>query len=251
MVLLAGCTGGDGIGERPAPVPETTVATAPSTTTTTVPATTSTVDAAGAVSLRATSFTLPDLRSGGSGLRLLVRPMSPRFTVRRRGGGGAVTACPVAGESSPITPAACVDLGPNAGLELASTGGVELRATAGDATLDDVAVTYVAADRSTTIVTPARPAGACAARPCEVTFSLTPARPGPFALDARGRGGRPRLVLTSVARAGGSNRTLATVEGGGSLSIRATAEAGSELSLLHHEQGPDAAAPVTAEISWP
>jgi hypothetical protein len=203
------------------------------------------------VTLRATSFTLPDLRTGGSGLRLLVRASSPRLTVRRRGGGEAVTVCPVAGESSPVAPGTCADLGPNAAVELASTGGVEVRAAAGDAAADEVGVTYVAADRTTTILTPTRPAGACAARPCEVTFSLTPSRPGAFALDGRGRGGRPRLVLTSVPRTGASNRTLATVEGGGSLSIRATLEAGSDLSLLHHEQGPDAVAPVAAEISWP
>ena len=61
-------------------------------------------------------------------------------------------------------------------------------------------------------------------------------------------------VMTTAAappRATPANRMLATVEGGGALSIRATLEPGAEASLLHHEQGPGAVAPVTAEISWP
>ena len=157
-----------------------------------------------------------------------------------------MSACPADG-------GACVDLASLATVELTSTGGVDLRAAGSDATLDEVTVTYVAATRATTVVTPSRPAGACAAQPCEATFSLTPGRPGDFTLDGRAAGGRARLVLTAVPLAGAtvSNRTLATVEGGGSLSIRASLEAGTEARLLHHQQGPDAVAAVTAEILWP
>jgi hypothetical protein len=136
-------------------------------------------------------------------------------------------------------------------VEVRFVGGVELRATGGDASVEEVTVTYVPGDRSTTVVTPARPAGACAARACQATFSLTPARAGSFSLDGRAGGGRPRLVLEARPVGAGSNRMLATVEGGGSLSIRGTLEAGMEASLLHHEQTPDPVAPVTAEISWP
>ena len=251
MVVLVACTGGDGGDQRPEPTSTTAVPTTPATTVTTAPTTTQPVDQAGSVTLRVTGFSLPDVRSGGTGMRLLVRASSPRLTVRRRGGGGAVTVCPVTNATVPAPGADCVDLGPQAAVEVRFVGGVELRATAGDAAVDEVGVTYVPVDRSTTIVTPARPAGACAARACEATFSLTPARAGPFALDGRAGGGRPRLVLEARPTAGGSNRMLALVEGGGSLSIRGTLEAGMEATLLHHEQGPDAVAPTTAEISWP
>ena len=111
-------------------------------------------------------------------------------------------------------------------------------------------MTYVPATRATTLVTPARPPGACEAAPCEATFAMVPGGAGAFVLTGQGAGGRPRLVLTSVG-AGVSNRTLATVEGGGSLSIRATVDATSEARLLHQEQGPGAVAPLTAEILWP
>ena len=255
-VVLAACTGGDGSGvttSTTAPSTTPTVATtAPATTVTTVATTTSIADPAGSVTLRVRGVTLPDLRAGGTGLRVLVRAASSTLTVRRRGAGGGVAACPVAGATAPIATGECVDVAPASAVDVRFLGGVELRATGGDAAVEEVSVTYLPGDRTTTVVTPARPAGACAARPCEATYSLVPGRAGSFALDGRGGGGRPRLVLTAAPVAGGgSNRTLATVEGGGSLSIRATLEAGWEASLLHHEQGPDAVAALTAEISWP
>jgi hypothetical protein len=257
LVLLGACTGGDGAGRRPAVTTTSSTTSAVPPVTSTAPATTTTaapvVDPAGSVTLRMTAFTLPDLRSGGTGLRVVVRAASPRLTVRRRGGGGAVSACPVPGATAAVVAAECVDLGAAGTIELPATGGVELRATAAEASVDEVSVTYVAATRATTVVTPARPAGACAVRPCEATFALVPARPGSFVLDGRAGGGRPRLVLTAVPAAGGagSNRTLATVEGGASLSIRASLSAGEEASLLHHDEGSGAIAPVTAEILWP
>ena len=251
MVVVVACTGGDGAGQRPEPTSTTAVPTTPASTVTTSPTTTQPVDEAGSVTLRVSGFTLPDVRSGGTGMRLIVRASSTRLTVRRRGGGGAVTVCPVTTATAPAAAADCVDLGAPAAVEVRFVGGVELRATAVDAPVEEVGVTYVPVDRSTTLVTPARPAGACAARACQATFSLTPAGAGSFALDGRAGGGRPRLVLEARAVAGGSNRTLATVEGGGLLSIRGTLEAGMEATLLHHEQGPDAVAPMTAEISWP
>lgn len=253
LTVLGGCTGGDGTGAGVPTTAPTVTATAAPTTVSTVPRTTTTLAPAGSVSLRVTGFTLPDLRSGGTGLRLLVQAASPRLTVSRRGGGEAVTACPVASASAPLTRGDCVDLRAEGAVELPASGGVELRATGPDAAVDDVSVTYEPAGRGTTVVTPSRPAGACAARPCEVTFSFLPPRPGPFALDGRASGGRPRFVLSAVpSTAGaGSNRTLATVEGGGPLSIRASLDAVSTATLLHHEQGPGRMASVTAEILWP
>jgi len=249
LVLTGACTGGDG-GSFPAPgtAPPTT-STGPSTSTTAAP----TADPTGAVTLRAAGITLPDIRSGGSGLRVLVRAASPRLTVRRRGGGGPVTACPVAGPTDPVTLGECVALGPDSLVDIDFVGGVELRAAGAETGVEEVGVTYLPAARTTTLVTPARPAGACAPQPCEATFSFLPGRAGAFVLDGRPAGGRPRLVLTSTAAGGtpGSNRILATAEGGGSLSIRATLEAGSEATLLHHEQGTDAIAPLSAEIVWP
>lgn len=214
------------------------------TTTTTVPAA-----VAGAVTFRVSGFSLPDIGAGGTGLRVLVRSSSERLTVRRRGGAGAVSVCPIAVAIPSPRDGACVDLPAGGAVELAFLGGLEARAPAGLATVEELLVSYVPASRATTVVTPARAAGACGAG-CEITFALAPGGAGAFVLDGQARGGRPRLVLTSVG-AGASNRTLATVEGGGVLSIRATLEAGSEARLLHHEQGPDAVAPVTAEILWP
>lgn len=254
LVLSGACTGGDGGGFRPAGTAPSTTSMRPSTSVTLPPPTAAPRnDFAGSATLRATGITLPDIRSGGSGLRLLVRAASPRLTVRRRGGGGPVTACPVAGPTASVNTGECVALGPDSVVDVSSVGGVELRATGADAAVEEVGVTYLPAARSTTLVTPARPAGACAARPCEATFSFFPGGAGAFVLDGRPAGGRPRLVLTSRAPAGGpgSNRTLAMAEGGGSLSIRATVEAGSEARLLHHQQGADAVAPLTAEILWP
>ena len=241
LAVLGACTAGDGPGGGFPTTPSTTSTVAPVTTSTTAP-----LVPTGSVALRVTGLTLPDLRAGGTGLRVTVAAAGPTLTVRRRGGGGAVSACSAAGGQ-------CVDLGPGATVELAAAGGIELRATAADAMVDEVTVTYLPATRSTTLVTPARPAGACAVRACEATYSLVPGRSGPFVLDGRGAGGRPRLVLTAVpSNSGpGSNRMLATVEGGGILSIRATLEPGSEASLLHHDEGPNAVAPLTAEILWP
>lgn len=250
MAVLGACATGDGGDFRPAPATSsTTVTVPPSSSSTSTSTTVQTSILEGAVTLRVSDFTLPDLRAGGSGLRLLVRSAAPRIHVRRRGAGGAVTVCPVAGPAAPVDAGGCADLPGGAGFEVPWTGGVELRATGDEAAVEEVVVTYRPSSRSTTIVTPARPAGGCAATPCKATFTLVPGGAGAFTLDGRGGGGRPRLVLTSVAP--GSNRMLATVEGGGSLSIRATLEAGSEARLLHHQQTPDAVAPLTAEILWP
>lgn len=257
LVVLGACTGGDGTGEGPPATTSTTSSTSSTVATTTTSMGGRAPVPPGSVTLRVRDFTLPELRSGGTGLRLLVRAESPRLTVARRGGGGGVEACPVAGARTPVTPGDCTDVGPGATVDVPSRGGVELRATGPGATMvEEVGVAYVPVDRTTTVVTPARPAGGCAAHPCQAAFTLTPGRPGEFSLDGRAGGGRPRLVLESVpagsaATGGRSNRTLATVEGGGSLSIRATIEGGREAVLFHHEQGPDAVAPVTAEISWP
>jgi hypothetical protein len=250
MTALAACSGSDGGRGRTATTastpPSATASTVPPTTASTGPATTSTTEPAGAVTLHVASLALPDRRAGGTGLRAVVRAASPVVRVRRRGGAGAVAACPVSGVEATVSDRESVDLALGATVEIAAAG-VEVRAAAGTASADEVAITYVPVDRRTTIVTPARPAGACDPNPCEMTFTLTPARPGPFTLDGRASGGRPRLVLTATP----SNRMLATVEGGAALSIRATLEAGAEASLLHHEQGPGAVAPVTADISWP
>jgi hypothetical protein len=247
MALLAACASGDGGDFRPAPATSSTVTTvAPTTSTSTSSSTSSTTVPAGVVTLRATGFTLPET---GSGLRLLVASSAPRLQVRRRGGGGAVTVCPVAGPTAAVDAGRCADLGAGGSVELPSIGGIEVRATSARAAVEEVAVTYPPAARTTTIVTPARPAGACAAVACEAVFTLTPGGAGPFTLDGRAGGGRPRLVLTAVGPS--SNRMLATVEGGAVLSIRATLEAGSEARLLHHELTDGPVAPVTAEISWP
>ncbi len=256
LLLTASCTERGGTGEGAPTTAPTVTSIAPPTAVPTVPSTTAptatTTLPAGSVTLRVTGFTLPDLRSGGTGLRLLVQASSPRLTVSRRGAGGAVSACPVAGATAPVAPRDCVDLPAAGGVDLAS-GGVELRATGADAAVDEVSVVYAPSSRATTIITPARPAGACETRACQATFSLLPTRPGPFLLDGRGSGGRPRFVLTAVplVAGAGSNRTLATVEGGGQLSINATLDAVSAASLLHHEQGPGPVASVTAEILWP
>lgn len=245
LIAMAACTGGDGTGAPTSTAPPNTPTTAPATTTTAATTTTGVADPAGSVTLRVRGLTLPDLRAGGTGLRVVVRAASATLTVRRRGGGGGVSACPLASGD-------CVEVGPDSAVVVGFPGGVELRATAAEVATEELAVTYLPADRTTTLVTPGRPAGACAARPCEATYSLTPVRAGPITVDGKGGGGRPRLVLTtSPAGTTGSNRTLATVEGGGSLSIRATVEAGSDATLLHHQQEPGAVAPVTAEISWP
>ena len=254
VVVAVLATGACGVGDGgDFVVRETTsTSTAPATSTSAAPAssTTTTVAAAGSVTLRVTGFTLPDTRAGGTGLRLLVRSSSERLTVRRRGGGGALSVCAVRLSIPSANDGACVDLPADGAAEVPFLGGIELRATGGAIAVDEVAVNYVAATRATTLVTPARPAGACRPTACEATFALVPGRAGAFVLTGQAGGGSPRLVLTAVG-AGTSNRILATVEGGGSLSIRATLEAGAEARLLHHQQGAGAIAPVTAEILWP
>ena len=254
-VLLAGaCSTGDGGDFVTRETSSTSAVPAPSTsaptTSTTAPSTTTSVAPAGSVTFRVTGFTLPDVGAGGTGLRVLVRSASERLNVRRGGGGGAVSVCPARLSIPSANDGACVDLPAGGAVDVPFLGGLELRAAAGAVSVDEVAVTYVPATRATTVVTPARPAGACQAMACETTFSLAPGRAGSFVLDGQGAGGRPRFVLTAVG-AGLSNRTLATVEGGGSLSIRATLEAGAEARLLHQEQGPGPVASVTAEILWP
>ena len=250
MLVAGACSTGDGGSFVTPQTTSTTAAVAPSTTLVPVPSsTTTTVVPAGSVTLRVSGFSLPDTRAGGTGLRVLVRSSSERLTVRRRGGGGAVSVCPIALASPSPADGECVDLPAGGGVELGFLGGIEARATSVAATVEELLVTYVPATRLTTVVTPARPAGVCTAAACETTFALVPAGAGAFVLDGRAGGGRPRLVLTAVGAS--SNRTLATVEGGGSLSIRATLEAGSEARLLHHEHGPGPVAPVTAEILWP
>ena len=255
VTVLAGCTGGDGTTGGPpvtaSTAPSNTSSSTSTTSVTTLPGTAASPDPAGSVTLRITGFSLPDMRAGGTGLRVLVRASSASLRVRRKGSGGAVSVCPLSGATAPVAAGDCVDLGPGATVDVRFVGGVELRAAGAGATVEDVGVTYVPVDRSTTIVTPGRPAGACATQACDATYSLTPGRPGSFALDGRATGGRPRLVLVSTPLGGGAGRTLATVEGGGSLSIRGTLEAGSEATLVHQEQGEGAVAPVTAEISWP
>jgi hypothetical protein len=249
--LVAGaCSAGDRSSFETRETTTSSAAVRPSTTVAPAPSTTTSVVAAGSVTFRVTGFTLPDVRAGGTGLRVLVRSASERLTVRRQGGEGAVSACPIALSMPSSNDGACVDLPAGATVELPFLGGVELRAAGAPAGADEVAVTYVPATRSTTLVTPSRPAGACQVTACEATFALVPGGTGAFVVTGQAGGGRPRLVLTAVG-AGVSNRTLATVEGGGSLSIRATVDAPSEARLLHHEQGAGAIASVTAEILWP
>jgi hypothetical protein len=245
-LALGACSAGDRTNFGPPATTSTTALVAP-TTTLAAGSTTTVVGAdTGTVTLRVTGLTVP---AGGAGLRLLVKATSPRLLVRRSGGVGGLTACPVAAPTGPVDAGGCVDVGPAGVVVTTAGGGVEVRAAGPEATVDELAVNYPPAARTTTIVTPARPAGACAARACEATYSLLPGGPGAFVLDGRAGSGRPRLVLTSVANS--SNRTLATVEGGGNLSIRATLEAGSEARLLHHQQEDGPIAPVTAEILWP
>lgn len=249
--LLAGaCTKGDGGGFVTSETSTSAAPVPPSTTVPPAPSTTATVVAAGAVTLRVTGLTLPDIGAGGTGLRVLVRSSSERLTVRRQGGEGGVSVCAIAFSIPSPNDGPCPDLPAGGAVDVPFRGGVELRASGARAALDEVSVTYVPASRATTLVTPARPAGACLAPACEATFALVPGGAGAFGLTGQGAGGRPRLVLTSVG-AGVSNRTLATVEGGGSLSIRASVEAGSEARLLHHEEGSGPIAPLTMEILWP
>lgn len=250
-LLLAGaCSTGDRGSFPTREATSTSTSVAASTTVTAAPTTTTTIVPAGTVAFRMTELILPDTREGGTGLRVLVRSLSERLSVRRGSGAGAVSVCPIALAIPSPRDGACVDLPPGGGVELAFLGGVEARATGAAAMVDELVVTYVPATRATTVVTPARPAGVCQARVCGTTFALVPGGAGAFVLDGQAGGGRPQLVLTAVGP-GLSNRTLATVEGGGSLSIRATLEAGSEARLVHREQGPGAVASVTAEILWP
>jgi len=252
-LILAGCSAGDRSDFGPPRATSTTASAAPSTTAAVGSTTTVLRADAGTVILRVTGLTLPAPGPGGSGLRVVVQAATDRLVVGRTGGTGAVTACPVAGPSGPPDAGGCVDLGSSGAVVTIPAAGVEVRATGAAATLDELAVNYRPAGRGTTIVTPARPAGACAPAPCEAVYSLVPAGAGAFVLDGRPAGGRPRLVLTAVSAPNSavSNRTLATVEGGGSLSIRATLEAGSEARLLHHDEGTGPISPVTAEILWP
>jgi len=256
LLAFVACTGGDG-GGRAAPGPgagSASSTSSTSTSTTVAPTTTSTsgagglvTDPPGSVTLSATGLTLPADRPGGGGLRLLVRPATPRVTVRRRGSGGAVTACPAVDVAGPAGPGGCAPLEDGKPLELAAWG-VDLRAAAGDASVDQVTMTYLPADRSITIVTPTRPAGSCGpASPCRATFSVTPAQAGSFSLDGRAGGGRPRLVLSNT----GSITPLVTVEGGGNLSIRATVDGGSPATLAYSEESTGAVPALTAEILWP
>lgn len=248
--LLAGaCSTGDGGGFVPRETSTAAAPVPPSTTAAPAPSTTTTVVAAGAVTLRVTALTLPDAGAGGTGLRVLVRSSSERLAVRRGGGHGPVSVCPIALSIASPNDGPCPDLPAGGAADVPFRGGVELRANGAPATLDEVTVIYVPVTRTTTLVTPARPAGACLTA-CEATFALIPGGAGAFVLTGQGAGGRPRLVLTSVG-AGVSNRTLATVEGGGSLSIKASVEAGSEARLLHHEEGSGPIAPLTMEILWP
>ena len=245
LVLLVACTGGDGATRgragRPA-VPASTSVVPTAQPTTPVP------DAPGSVTLHAAGFSLPG--AGGGGLRVLVRPSSPHVVVRRRGGGGPVTACPSVDVAGPSGPVGCADLDPGGTLELAAWG-VELRARAGQVDVDEVTMTYMPADHSVVLVTPARPAGSCAPRPCTAEFSLSPSNPGTFSLDGRASGGHPRLTLSSNSSPIGSIRTLATVEGGGNLSIRATLDGVSEVTLAYREEGSGPVPALTAEILWP
>ena len=193
------------------PAPASTTSTSTSIATSNGPAV---ADPPGAVTLHVTGVTLPETAAGGGGLRVLVRPATPGLTVRRRGAGGPVTACPVTSVAGPVAAGGCVDLAGGGAVQV-SAWGVELRATGADAGLDEATVTYVPADESMTLVTPARPAGACAVRACTAVFSLTPPRAGSFSLDGRGGGGRPSLTLSSNTGPGGSIRTLRDRRGWG------------------------------------
>ena len=259
LTVLGACRGGGGGGRAGGPTSAPSTST-PVATSTTAPVTTTTgatavTDPPGAVTLHATALVLPDTRAGGGGLRVVVHPASGDVVVRRPGtgtgaGAGALSACPVADAVAAVSAAACVALDAGRAVDLPMRG-VDIRATGGDVAVDEVTVTWVPADRSMTLVTPARPAGACAAQPCQASFSVTPPRPGAFSLDGHPGGGRPRLVLVSNTPAAGSIRTLATVEGGGSLSIRATLQAGEQAVLTYSEQGAAAVAALPADVSWP
>ncbi len=161
-----------------------------------------------------------------------------------------MTACPVTSVAGPATTAACVDLSATSAVEVAAWG-VELRATGAAAAVDEVTVTYVPADRSVTLVTPARPAGACSAQPCQATFSRSPPQAGTFSLVGRAGSGRPTLTLSSNSGPGGSIRTLAMVQGGGNLSITATLDAVSEATLAYRDDSASTVPGLTAEILWP
>jgi hypothetical protein len=257
LLASVACTGGGGRAGTTATTPATTGATttapsfqAPLTTTSAVPATT---DRPGSLTLSVRGLTLPAASEGGAGgrgLRVLVRPASPGLTVRRTGGGEPLTACPVTSVAGPATAAACVDLVVGRPVDVAAWG-VELRATGVEATVDEVTVNYVPADRSLTLVTPARAAGVCAARPCQATFSLSPSQAGTFSLDGRAGEGRPRLTLTSNSPPGSSISTLATVEGGGNLSITASLDGAATPTLTYRDESFGAVPAFTAEILWP
>lgn len=252
-VLLVSCTGGDGAAGRsglqpstlapPTTVPATSGATASSTTTIAGP---SAVDPPGSVTLRVAGFTLPP----GAGLRVVVAASSPRVILRRQGAGGGLSACPVADAVTPVDPAGCADVGAGRTVDLGAHRGVEIRSGAAGVAVEEVAFSYVPVDRSTTVVIPARPAGACATTACEAAFSLAPAQGGVFTLDGRAGGGRPRLVAEAVTSAGGS-RVLATVEGGAALSIRATLEPSAQAVVRYREQAEGPVAALSMDISWP
>lgn len=251
-LALSGCAAGDRNDFGPPATPATTVLTSTTVRPATTVAPSTTVAPGGAVTLRVSGLTLPDI-ARGSGLRVMVRSASPRLVVRRRGGAGGVSVCPVDRPSGPVEAGSCVELPPQGEVSVAFLGGVDVRGAGSAATVDELSVAYVAADRSMTITTPARPAGECAPAPCEAVYSFVPGGAGAVRVDAHPAGGRPRLVLTAVpsTNTSVSNRTLATVEGGGLLSIRATVDAGSEARLLHQESGAEAVPSMTAEISWP
>jgi hypothetical protein len=254
VLLLGACTGGGAGSGRAGRAAASTTQAASSVPTTVVTTSSSTVpataDPPGSVTLHAGGLTLPDTSAGGGALRVLVRPASPGLRVLRTGAGGAVTACPVTSVAGPATAAACRDLAPGVAMDVAAWG-VELRATGADAAVDEVTVTYVPADDSVTLVTPARPAGACSARPCEATFSRSPSRAGTFSLDGRAGAGRPRLTLSSNSAPGGSISTLATVEGGGNISITATLDGVAPATLAYRDDSSGAVPGFTAEILWP
>ena len=246
VAMLVSCTG-----ERATrPAPSTTSTSPPTTsgppsTATSTPA--SSTDLPGSVTFRAGRFSLP----AGTALRVGLRASAPRLTVRRRGGGGALSVCPVTDASSPANPVGCVALEASGPVDLSAPGGVEIRATGSGATVDEVALSYAPVDRSTTVVTPPRPAGSCAATACEATFSLSPPQGGSFTLQGRAGGGRPRLTLQAEGGATAGSRVLATAEGGAALSISATLEPNAQAVVLYREQVEGAVGALTMEISWP
>lgn len=250
VALLVSCTGGEGTGERADRPVASSTSTDPlpsagaSSTTTSAPS--STTDPPGSVTLRVSGFTLP----AETALRIGVRASAPRMTVRRRGVGVALSACPITDAGSPANLPACAALEASGTVELAAPRGVEIRATGAGATVEEVAVSYLPIDRSTTVVIPARPAGSCAVA-CEATFTLSPTQAGSFALQGRAGGGRPRLTLQARGGSPPGSRVLATVEGGAALSISAVLEPSAEAVLLYREQVEGAVGALTMEISWP